>query len=684
MTAGLLNRPKVLRTAHQFLAIAEKQNAESVAAQVRSQLEVYRQEEFQVLVVGEVKKGKSSFINALLGESDLLPIDTHVATSTVYKVMHGDTKKYKIFFNPPGDSEDDSQSPPSPIETTDPKVVAEYGTNDQNPDNEKEVERIEVYLPNPLLESGVVIIDTPGLGALFSDHGEIPWRYAPTASAICFVTDSVESPATDNDMKNLRKFLEIAKQTSGSTPSVFFVQTKVDLVEDEQWQTYRDENVEKIQENLQEYFTRPETERRYFLISSERKAIVDAAPEADVPDSGFSPVLEFLKGTVQQRGEQSARKLLEPIQHITAENLQPHVANKRALLRRTSEAGQKERAAELTQITSDLTKWQKEIYPGVQEHFNHEAGLLRIEANAQLRERLTPAASNPFILSVITELRENTKQLSAEKIYNLADAIQASLVEECNAAIVDVLGSYQDGMNTLIKESGSKLLVSLGYDGPITSINRISSNEDLDMVEHSRLDIFRQGAYGGMFPVMLLTMGTVLIAGFTQTAVAAGAGAAIAAGAAGAASAGAAGAAVAASATIPVIGPILAVVVAGCAYATYRHAKKMGTLRTIGNLERLLVRVVERARNEATKQFELMAHAYQKEVSDYFKKATSEVVEGAQFNIATIKEAGSLDTKTYNQKADELKVQEKAINGLLSTLKDMLGSSAQAASAPSQ
>ena len=38
---------------------------------------------FRLVVMGEIKKGKSSFINALLGEPNLLPTSDDIATSTV-------------------------------------------------------------------------------------------------------------------------------------------------------------------------------------------------------------------------------------------------------------------------------------------------------------------------------------------------------------------------------------------------------------------------------------------------------------------------------------------------------------------------------------------------------------------------------------------------------------------------
>ena len=680
MSTGLLNRSKVLQTTHQFLAIAEKQGVESAAAPVRSQLEIYRKREFQVLVVGEVKRGKSTFINALLGEADLLPIDTHVATSTVYKVMYGDTKRYKIFFNPSDDSEGDAQSPRTPIETTDPAEVAEYGTEDRNPGNEKEVNRIEVYVPNPLLKSGAAIVDTPGLQSVVGEHGNILWNYAPAASAICFVLDSVESPATVNDIANLKEFLKIAEQTSGNTPPLFFVQTKVDLVEEEQWQTYRDRNVQIIQENLPEYFAQPGVELHYFPISSERKALADTSPESDVPDSGFSPVLELIEGTTQKQAERSARELLKPIQDMTVEKLQPHVANTRELLRRSYAGDQKGRTAELTEITSHLAKWQKEIYPEVFENFKHQADLLKIEATEQLT-RLDPH-SNPFLSSTIRNMRDNTSQWSSEKIANEADLIQAACVEHCNEAISDILGTYQVGMNTLIKESGNKLLESLEYGGTITPTKEITSSEKLDTAAYSKFGLFQSAGSAVTFAVIFLSISAGVLSSFAG-------GAAVGAGAVGAGAVGAgAGAGGAGGAAVVVGGPVLIVPVligvAVYAYIAYRKHKKDYTLGTIASLEKLLSKVILKARQEASNQVGRVTHAYQKEVSDYFKKATNEVVDSAQRNIATIKEGSNLDAKTYEEKMNALKNQEEAINNLQNTLEEMLGTSTQAASVPSQ
>jgi ribosome biogenesis GTPase A len=69
-------------------------------------LEGYRRKlvanDYQVLVVGEAKRGKSSFINALIGRS-ILPTDVDVATSQVFRIRRAEHEAYCIRF------EDESQ-----------------------------------------------------------------------------------------------------------------------------------------------------------------------------------------------------------------------------------------------------------------------------------------------------------------------------------------------------------------------------------------------------------------------------------------------------------------------------------------------------------------------------------------------------------------------------------------------
>jgi hypothetical protein len=48
---------------------------------------------FRLVVMGEIKKGKSSFINALTGTENLVPVHSDVATSTIFKIHYGPVVK---------------------------------------------------------------------------------------------------------------------------------------------------------------------------------------------------------------------------------------------------------------------------------------------------------------------------------------------------------------------------------------------------------------------------------------------------------------------------------------------------------------------------------------------------------------------------------------------------------------
>ncbi len=190
---------------------------------------------FRLVIMGEIKKGKSSFINALLGQEGLLPTDSDIATSTVFKIIYGPERKFKVFLLP--DAETGAVLKPLEIRED---QVNEYGTESGNPNNKHRVDFIAIELPHPLLATGLVIVDTPGIGGLYKAHREVTWRYAPKADAILFVVDSVESPIGRDEVEFLKDL------TSKFTKRVFFVQTKTDAVGKEQVDQWQQRNLQVI------------------------------------------------------------------------------------------------------------------------------------------------------------------------------------------------------------------------------------------------------------------------------------------------------------------------------------------------------------------------------------------------------------------------------------------------------
>ena len=184
---------------------------------------------FRLVVMGEVKKGKSSFINSLLGQVDLSPTEVDIATSTVYKFVNGPVERITEFFL----TNDDE---PSTREITRDQIP-EFGTEAGNPGNIKRVDFIAVELPHPLLAKGVAIVDTPGVGGLFRRHRDITFRYAPEADVVMFVVDSAEALISEDE----KRFL---KELQKHTQRIVFLQTKIDLAGTEQVLAWRKRNLE--------------------------------------------------------------------------------------------------------------------------------------------------------------------------------------------------------------------------------------------------------------------------------------------------------------------------------------------------------------------------------------------------------------------------------------------------------
>ncbi|XP_033739946.1 tyrosine-protein kinase Fer-like isoform X2 [Pecten maximus] len=118
-----------------------------------------------ILVAGETSAGKSSFINLLLGK-DLLPTSDLQCTTSICEIRYSQSgKKYAVLHHR---SIDKQKRRPETIDLEHDKgidvlskVVIELdGETDESP-----YSRVEIFWPIDTLESGIVIVDTPGIGA---------------------------------------------------------------------------------------------------------------------------------------------------------------------------------------------------------------------------------------------------------------------------------------------------------------------------------------------------------------------------------------------------------------------------------------------------------------------------------------------------------------------------------------
>ena len=187
-----------------------------------------RENTYEVLVVGEAKRGKSTFVNALIGR-DILPTAVEVATSQVFNVRPAKQEAYRLRF------EDGSarQITAADLPRYGSQIMAEAGVV---PAPGEIIRWIEVDVPVRFLPPGVSILDTPGLGALYAGHARITHRFVPEADAVIFVLESGQ-PVVHEDLKFIEQILTVTRK-------IFFVQTKIDQYNKEDWQNVQRRNME--------------------------------------------------------------------------------------------------------------------------------------------------------------------------------------------------------------------------------------------------------------------------------------------------------------------------------------------------------------------------------------------------------------------------------------------------------
>lgn len=170
---------------------------------------------FNLVVVGQFKRGKTSLINALLG-ADLLPVAVVPLTSIVTIMTYGDALRIKVYFN------DGS------VTEIKPESLPEYITEKGNPKNIKDVSEVIITYPSPYLKDGVRLIDTPGVGSIYQHNTDVAYQYLPKSDAAMFLL-SVDQPMSKAELDFLRDVKEYSNK-------IFFLLNKVDYLNEKDLQ----------------------------------------------------------------------------------------------------------------------------------------------------------------------------------------------------------------------------------------------------------------------------------------------------------------------------------------------------------------------------------------------------------------------------------------------------------------
>ncbi|MBE9043197.1 dynamin family protein [Pleurocapsales cyanobacterium LEGE 10410] len=157
---------------------------------------------FRLLVLGDMKRGKSTFLNALIGEN-ILPSDVNPCTAILTVLRYGTQKKVTVYFNNDEPEEIDFKIFKTRY-TIDPAEAKRL-------EQEKKlafphVSHAIVEYPLSLLEKGIEIVDSPGLNDTEA-RNELSLGYINNCHAILFVLRATQ-PCTLGERRYLENYIK--------------------------------------------------------------------------------------------------------------------------------------------------------------------------------------------------------------------------------------------------------------------------------------------------------------------------------------------------------------------------------------------------------------------------------------------------------------------------------------------
>ena len=237
------------------------------------------EQHLHVAVLGQFKRGKSTFLNALLGV-DLLPTAVVPLTAVPIFVAYGETPSVRIHYRDDRPPEEHRAERGEELKARLFAVAAE----EANPRNRLGVARIEVFFPAPVLTGGTLLIDTPGIGSTHRHNTETALGILPECDAGLMVL-SADPPITEVELGYLA-------DVRAQVPRLHFVLNKVDYLTPEE----REEAVEFLRRVLTDHLGEPPP---IHCLSARRALAAKLAHDAQgVAASGLAAVEEQVIGSL--------------------------------------------------------------------------------------------------------------------------------------------------------------------------------------------------------------------------------------------------------------------------------------------------------------------------------------------------------------------------------------------------
>jgi GTPase Era involved in 16S rRNA processing len=188
--------------------VAEGLREDSISADAQQLLTRISEGRFFVACVGQFKRGKSTLLDALVGER-ILPTGVVPVTAVPTVLRYGDARTARVLID-------------TKWVTIAPEDLPQYVSEELNPENAKQVAGVEVFLPSPLLAGGMCLVDTPGIGSVFSGNTGTTKEFVPQIDAAILVLGA-DPPISGEE-------LGLIEAVAANVDDILIVLNKIDRV----------------------------------------------------------------------------------------------------------------------------------------------------------------------------------------------------------------------------------------------------------------------------------------------------------------------------------------------------------------------------------------------------------------------------------------------------------------------
>ncbi|WP_343287201.1 dynamin family protein [Gordonia sp. SID5947] len=497
------NTSKVCQIIDRLSNLARDAGREDLRSRMASASRRVMDPSARVVVVGQLKQGKSQLINALLNVP-VCRVGDGETTSTITTIGYGEEPHARLVVSDSSGIVESPGAEEAPVQTAGERTIP-IQMDDISRDLShapeaagEQVLRLEIFVPSPLLQRGIVLVDTPGSGGVGSPHAAATLGLLAASDAIIVVSD-VSQEYTAPEMSFIRQATELCD-------NALCVATKTDLYP--MWRDIVGADVAHLR--------RQGIERDPLPVSSLLRSHAIRLNDRELNDeSGFPGILDFLENRVlTQASTTMQRVVMNEIRSVTDHlslAIRPELDTLKDPNARAAIVAELERArGEAKELSSRTALWQQVLGDGIAD--------LSAESDHDLRYRTRKLLKDYEARIDAGDPAKFWAQLGEDLKNDIAEAVGDNFIwthEQSLAVAERVAESFSDAGDVAIPRLD---LAAIGHEiSPLTGLTDLEQQPT--GVVHKVVTGMR-GSYGGMmmFGMMSTMIGMTMLNPFSVAA----------------------------------------------------------------------------------------------------------------------------------------------------------------------